>query len=139
MLKYCIQDVKVNVEIYNKLLEEYKKIHAKNPLIKIGLKVEHDMAVFNVRVREEGWNFDLERARETQRRMLERMKVIEDTIEPQLGERCIWIDKEEKLPKFTKNGNYTSATARMLSEFYNRQIGVEDLSLIHISEPTRPY
>ena len=121
MLKYCIQDVKVNVEIYNKLLEEYRKIYAKNPLIKQGLKVEHDMAVFNVRVREAGWNFDLERARETQRRMLERMKIIEDTIEPKLGERRVWIDKEEKLPKFTKNGNYTSA-----------------VSYTH-PEPTRPY
>ena len=139
MLKYCIQDVKVNVEIYNKLLEEYRKIHAKNPLIKIGLKVEHDMAVFNVRVREEGWNFDLERARETQKAMLERMKIIEDTIEPQLGERCIWIDKEEKLPKFTKNGNYTAATARMLSEFYNRQIAVEDIHRHPAGEPFKRY
>ena len=29
MLKYCIQDVKVNVDIYNNLLEEYRKIHAR--------------------------------------------------------------------------------------------------------------
>ena len=47
MLKYCVQDVKVNVDIYNALLEEYMKIYANNPMIKEGLRVEHDVAVFN--------------------------------------------------------------------------------------------
>ena len=55
MLKYCIQDVKVNVDVYHKLIQEYGAIYKKNPKIKEGLKVEHDTAVFNARVREAGW------------------------------------------------------------------------------------
>ena len=43
--------------------------------------------------------------------MLERMNEIEGTIEPQLGDRKIWIDKEERIPKFKKNGEYTSAVS----------------------------
>ena len=65
MLRYCIQDVNVNHQVYNVLLEEYNKIYTRNPLIKQGLKVEHDTAVFNARVRETGWKFDLEGAKET--------------------------------------------------------------------------
>ena len=68
-------------------------------MIKEGLKIEHDTAIFNAQVRTTGWNFDLERARETQGRMLERMNEIEEIIEPQMGERKIWIDKEERIPK----------------------------------------
>ena len=50
--------------------------------------------------------------------MLERMNEIEGTIEPQLGDRKIWIDKEDRTPKYKKNGEYTSATAKQLTEYY---------------------
>ena len=126
MLKYCIQDVKVNVDIYYALLEEYNKIYAKNPMIKKGLEIEHDTAKFNATVRARGWNFDVERARESQGRMLERMNEIEAYIEPQLGEKTVWIDKESKFPKYKKNGEYTSATAKALSDYHGYPIGVAD-------------
>ena len=105
MLRYCKKDVHVNHDVYNALIEEYTKIHGKNPMIKEGLRIEHDTAVFNAQVRTVGWKFDLERAGETQGRMLERMNEIEGTIEPQLGDRQIWIDKEERTPKFKKTEN----------------------------------
>ena len=77
MMKYCVQDVMLNADVYFKLIEEYTKIYKKNPKIKEGLWIEHDTAIFNAEVRTTGWNFDLERARETQGRMLERMNEIE--------------------------------------------------------------
>ena len=126
MLKYCIQDVNVNHQVYNVLLEEYNKIYDRNPLIKQGLKVEHDTAVFNARVRDVGWRFDEKRARETLGRMLERMNAIEVTMLPLLGNRTVWIDKEVKYAKFKKNGEYTSASAKQLSDFYGYEIGVGD-------------
>ena len=129
MLRYCIQDVKVNVDVYNKLLEEYTKIYAKNPLIKEGLKIEHDTAVFNAKVRARGWNFDVEQAIESQGRMLERMNAIEAYIEPQLGDKVILIDKEPRTPKYKKNGEYTSATAKQLSEHLGKPVGVGDTSV----------
>ena len=66
MMKYCVQDVMLNADVYFKLIEEYTKIYKKNPMIKEGLKIEHDTAIFNAQVRTTGWKSDLERARETQ-------------------------------------------------------------------------
>ena len=126
MMRYCMQDVKVNVDVYNKLLEEYTKLYNINPKIKQGLEIEHDTAKFNAYLRGKGWNFDKERALETQGRMLERMKEIEDTIEPLLGDKTVWIDKEDRIPKYKKNGEYTSATAKQLSDYYGDTINVGD-------------
>ena len=122
MLKYCVQDVKVNVAIYNALLAEYTKVYAKNPLIKEGLKIEHDTAVFNATVRGRGWKLDVEQARKTHVIMLERMKEIEGIIEPQMGNRTVWIDKEPRLPKFKKNGEYNAHTVNHLSDYFGTPV-----------------
>ena len=126
MLRYCVQDVKVNVDVYHALLGEYNKIYAKNPMIKMGLKIEHDTAVFNARVRARGWNFDTDKALANLDRMKIRMRQIENFIEPQLGDKIVYTDKEPRTPKYKKNGEYTSATAKQLSEFYDRSISVSD-------------
>ena len=122
MLRYCIQDVKVNVDVYNKLLAEYASIFKTNPKIKEGLKVEHDTAVFNAKVRARGWKFDVERASQTLLRMQERMKEIEGIIEPQMGNRTIWIDKEPRTPKFKKNGEYNAHTVNQLSDYFGTTV-----------------
>ena len=129
MLKYCIQDVNVNHDVYNALLEEYHKIYARNPKIKEGLKIEHDTAVFNAQVREVGWKFDENGARETLERMLEHMKAIEMIIEPKLGLKTVYIDKTPKTPKFKKNGDYNSHTVRYLSELLGKEVEPEDTHL----------
>ena len=139
MMKYCVQDVMLNVAIYNKLLEELAKISSKYPLIKKGLQIEHDTAKFNAKMRMTGWNFDLDKARETQGRMLERMNEIERIIEPQMGERKIWIDKEERIPKFKKNGEYTSATAKQLTEYHGKPVSVADTDVHPAGTPFRRY
>ena len=129
MLKYCIQDVMVNVDIYKRLLTEYSKIYERNPMIKEGLKVEHDVAVFNAKVREQGWKFDSDKAQVTLNRMLSRMSEIERIIEPKLGMKTVMIDKEPKTPKFKKNGDYNSHTVRHLSEFLGRTVAPGDTHL----------
>ena len=78
MMKYCVQDVKVNVDIYKRLLEEYTKIYSKNPKIKEGLQIEHDTAKFNAAVRTKGWNFDLVKALDSQKQMQDKMKLNEE-------------------------------------------------------------
>ena len=122
MLRYCVQDVKVNVDIYDALLVEYGKIYAKNPKIKEGLKVEHDCAVFNAKVRARGWNFETDIARSNLAKMQLRMKHIEETIEPQMGNRTIWIDKEPRTPKFKKNGEYNAHTVNQLSDYFGTTV-----------------
>ena len=134
MLRYCVQDVKLNVQIYRELLGELNKIASRYPLIKEGLTIEHDVAKFNVTARTSGWNFDLEQARETQRRMQECMKNIEECMHPKLGMRTVYIDKEPKTPKFKKNGEYNSHTVRHLSEYFGKEVKPSDTHLLAAGE-----
>ena len=130
MLRYCKQDVALNVDVYNRLTAEFKKIADKRPLIKQGMQVEHDTAKFNAIVREQGWNFDVEKAQANLNRMQERMAEIEAVVHPKLGDRKVYIDKTAKTPKFKKNGNYTAVTVRLLSDYFSRPIKEEDTHLM---------
>ena len=126
MLRYCVQDVKLNVQVYNELLTEYKAIHSKNPLISKGLRIEHDAAIFNAKTKAKGWKFDTETATANLRMMEEKMNTICSAIEPELGDHKVYIDKEPKTPKYKKNGDYTIVTARILSEFLGYPVKCED-------------
>ena len=130
MLKYCIQDVKVNVEVYNALIEEYTQIYQRNKHIKNGLLVEHSTAVFNARVRQRGWKFDVEKANITLTTMLNRMEEIEKEIEPKLGTKTVYIDKEPRTPKFKKDGTYNANTTRILSEYFGYAVNSTDVHLV---------
>ena len=126
MIDYCIQDVKLNTKVYEVLLAELHKAVETNPLIKKGLRVEHDVAVFEAAVRKKGWLFDLQQAKFNLRLMTRHMFKIESIIEPQLGTTKVFIDKAPKVAKYTKNGLYTATTARILSELLDRKIIGED-------------
>ena len=132
MLRYCTQDVRLNVEVYKHLLEQLNKFAEKRPYIKIGLKNEHDAAKFNATVNEQGWNFDLERALETQRELRDRMNEIEGIIEPQVGTHVVYVDKEPKTPKYKKNGDYNANTCRWLSDYFGHEVKPDD---VHLMEP----
>ncbi len=130
MLRYCTQDVELNVQVYNKLLEEYNNILKSNPLIAKGMKIELDTATFNSRCKTKGWNFDVDKAKQSVQRMTIRMNEIEYEIEPQLGTRKIFIDKEPKTPKFKKNGEYTTTTIRMLREYFDKEVMAWDTHMM---------
>ena len=130
MMRYCVQDVKVNVDVYRHLTKEFKAIAAKNPLIVKGMQVEHAAAIFNTKVRERGWSFDIDKANANLKSMRNRMEEIEKIIEPKLGHRKILIDKAPKSPKFTKNGNYTATSARLISEYLNKKVETTDTHMM---------
>ena len=134
MLKYCKQDVRLNVQVYNELMAEFKQLYAINPLIREGLKIEHDTAHFNAYVRERGWKFDMEKANENRKLMSNRMAEIEGLIEPQLGTHTVYVDKEPRTPKFKKNGEYNVHTVRQLSEFFGRDVAASDTHLVPAGE-----
>lgn len=136
MLRYCVQDVKLNVDIYFKLLEEFKVLYNINPMIRHGLEIEHDTAKFNAHVKSRGWQFDRKKANANLERMRSRMSRIEEILEPQLGTYTVYIDKEPKYPKFKKNGDYTAITVRHLSEHYGRDIAPSD---VHLLSGTQTY
>ena len=126
MLRYCKQDVMLNVDIFMRLIDEFNKIAEKKPLIREGLRIEHDTAIFNALVRERGWKFNMDRARDNLKRMHDRMAEIEKEIEPKLGQRKVYIDKEPKTPKYVKNGNYNSHTCRYLTDLYGIEVKPQD-------------
>ena len=126
MLRYCVQDVMVNVDVYNELMVEFKKIFEKKPQIREGLLIEHNTAKFNAAVKNRGWNFDKTKAKKNLKEMSSRMKEIESVIHPQLGTHKVFIDKIPKTPKYKKNGNYNATTVRILSEFLGRDIKETD-------------
>ena len=126
MMKYCVQDVHLNVDVYHYLVKEFKAIAQKNKLIVKGLQVEHAAAIFNTRTRERGWNFDLDKAQANLKYMRSKMSKIEKIMEPKLGMRKIYIDKLPKTPKYTKKGWYTATSARLLSEYLHKTVKPED-------------
>ena len=130
MMRYCVQDVHLNADVYWYLEKEFKAIAAKNKKIIYGMKVEHAAAIFNTKCREKGWKFDTPKAESNLKVMKDRMKVIENIIEPQLGMRKIFIDKTPKTPKFTKKGWYTATSARLIGEYLGKEINASDTHLM---------
>jgi len=126
MLNYCVQDVELNTKVYEILLAELNKAIEINSLIKKGLRVEHDIAIFESTVRKKGWLFDIDLANKNLKLMKRHMNKIESIIEPNLGTTKVYIDKIPKTPKYTKSGLYTATTCRILSEYFNKTIIGED-------------
>lgn len=130
MLDYCVQDVMVNLEIYYAIMRQFKSLHATNPLISNGIRVEHEIAELNIQMKEQGWNFDMFKALETKARMEEFMAKTEREIEPLLGFREVLIDKEPKTPKFKKDGTYNANTCKVLSAYLGQTVNPEDTHLM---------
>lgn len=129
MLHYCEQDVRVNANMYLKLMREYNSLTSRKPMLKKGIWVEHKMQWINNQMREEGWNFDYAKALETLKRMQDRSKEIEDVIHPMLGKRKVYIDIKPRVPKFKKDGTYNHHTCRWLSEFLGVEVKPQDTHL----------
>ena len=130
MLTYCRQDVALNAKVYKQLLKEYSRIYKYNPLIQKGLRDEMDVAKLNSMMRDQGWNFDMDKAYFTLSMYIERMDQIESIVEPKLGTTTKYIDKEPKTPKFKKDGTYQSVTCRLLSEYFGYEIKPTDTHLM---------
>ena len=132
MLRYCVQDVLVNVDVYDYLMTEFRKLHEKKALIAEGMKIEHSVAKFNAIANTQGWNFDEAKARKNLDYIQSEMDSSEKEIEPKLGKRIVLKDKEPKALKFTANGNYHSTTARIISEIVGFQVKPDDYEFLAI-------
>ena len=126
MMTYCVRDVQLNYVIFQKLMEELEKLAKTQPLIREGIKSEMEAAKFDAYCRHYGWQFDTANALKLLDKIKLRMSVIEKNVEPKLPKVTKLIDKSPKLPKFTKKGYYTATTARILSEYLNKPIAVEN-------------
>jgi DNA polymerase-1 len=114
MRVYCARDVSLNVKVYKILVEEIKKIAARNPLIHEGIFVEMQFARIEARIRVRGWEFDMDSAIKLRDRLAKRIKQITRILEPKIGMVCVAVDskKEFKKVKFLKDGRYDIHTAK---------------------------
>jgi hypothetical protein len=126
MLTYCVRDVELNTRVYEMLIKEFQDQSAKKPLIAKGLRAEHDAAIFEAQVRMRGWLFDVEAANKLHKEMSDELEAIESRVHPQLPEMTIYVDKQPKLAKYTKKGDFTAVTRRLLTEYLGYEPEVDD-------------
>jgi len=126
MMDYCVRDVKLNVAVWKALHLEYEQQSTTKSMIALGLRAEHDTAIFEARVRTKGWLFDCEKAHKLHETMADELNAIEDRIHPNLPEMTIWVDKAPKKAKYTKKGEFTAVTKRLLFECFGYTPDVKD-------------
>lgn len=117
MIPYCQRDVDLNHKVYDQLLGELKVIAARRPIIRQYIKAEHCVAEWCTEAYYNGWPFDMEAALKLQTVLIGEMDKAYVALECKLGQKCVAKDKVKgeyftKMPKWTKNGNYDSHTAR---------------------------
>ena len=126
MMRYCVQDVKLNVKVFQVLMAEFQTQVSKNELIREGLRVEMEVAKFEAITRDRGWKFNKVKALVLHKELTDRMKYIEHKIEPSLPPITKYIDKLPKTPKYNKSGTYNAVTARLLSEYLGKKVETTD-------------
>lgn len=112
MLHRCREDVKINVKVYKNLVKELKVMAEKKPYIKNSIKNEHLTAQFCADAEYIGWQFDKDAATKLLASMEAQMAEVQAIIEPRLSTETKILDKQPKIPKWIKNGNYDAVTAR---------------------------
>ena len=127
MMSYCIQDVTVNEAIYLKVFAEADLILKRTSnKYQQAIDIEHKMSHYTAMQCANGWEFDQEGKLKLMEIIQEELTHIEKTVEPLLGNITIIVDKEPKSPKYKKNGEYTSVSARVLSEYLGTYIDPSD-------------
>ena len=106
MFEYMKQDVRLNVKVYNHLMQEVKNYIASSGSKGIlkALRSEMQMDHIMVKQNRNGWLFNAPEATQLLTTVEDKMKAIEDFINPQLPARLRKVDNEPKSPKFTKAG-----------------------------------
>jgi DNA polymerase-1 len=106
MFTYMKQDVRLGTRVYNHLMQEVKNYIASSGSKGIlkALRSEMQMDHIMVKQNRNGWLFNAPEATQLLTTVENKMKSIEDFINPQLPARLRKVDNEPKSPKFTKAG-----------------------------------
>ncbi len=123
---YAIQDVNLNHKVYNYVVKEAHELIANRPTYKKALQTEHAIAELCSEQVKNKWKFNLLLAKKHYKYLTFEMKKIEDKVNPTLKPRKVFIDKEPKTAKYIRNGNFSSVTCRMLSQFLGEEIQPND-------------
>lgn len=128
MKTYAIQDVNLNHKVYNYVVKEAHELILNRPTYKRALQTEHAIAELCSEQVKNKWNFDLLLAKKHYDYLTVEMKKIEDKVNPILKPRKVFIDKEPKTAKYIRNGNFSSVTCRMLSQFLGQKIQAHEIN-----------
>ena len=128
MKTYAIQDVNLNHKVYNYVVKEAHELILNRPTYKKALQTEHAIAELCSEQVKNKWNFDLLLAKKHYDYLTVEMKKIEDKVNPTLKPRKVFIDKEPKTAKYIRNGNFSSVTCRMLSQFLGQEIQAHEIN-----------
>jgi|TARA_B110000211_G_scaffold215159_1_gene257144 DNA polymerase-1 len=128
MKTYAIQDVNLNHKVYNYVVKEAHELILNRPTYKRALQTEHAIAELCSEQVKNKWNFDLLLAKKHYDYLTVEMKKIEDKVNPTLKPRKVFIDKEPKTAKYIRNGNFSSVTCRMLSQFLGQEIQAHEIN-----------
>jgi DNA polymerase I-like protein with 3'-5' exonuclease and polymerase domains len=136
MVEYCVADVDANIAVYNMLMKEYDDILTTSPTYPDAINIEHQMAYWSSEQVKNGWKIDEKLLASTIAKIKGEIDEIEQRVEPTLGTLEITIDKEPKTPKYKKNGEYTSVSARLIGDYLGRYVDVTDS--LSDSPPLKP-
>ena len=126
MKKYGIQDVNLNHKVYKYVVNEAQTLISNRPAFKTALKLEHKVAEICSQQVKYKWKFNTPLAAKHYEFLTAEMKIIEDKINPTLKPRKVFVDKEDKYPKYLQDGRFSMVSARMLSEFTGKVIKQTD-------------
>jgi DNA polymerase-1 len=118
MKTYCIQDVNLNVMVYDFLRDELAVAADANEKIRLYLKVEHAVAKWCAKALAHGWPFDMEKALVLKDILEKELAEAEALLEPRLGYKVKVHQGDKKKgvidvkePVWTKKGVYAAHTA----------------------------
>ena len=115
-----LQDVRLNVRVYEYLIDEMKKAIEKNALIKPYMQAEHYVARWCAAAYEHGWPFNVEKGKSLQTVLEAEVAETTALLEHKLGYKLKYKDKEVidgvstpvvKKPKWVKTGFYDAHTS----------------------------
>jgi hypothetical protein len=118
MRQRCKKDVRLNVKVYNKLIDEYTRLLAKAPQIQHYMAAEHSVATWCGQATLHGWPFNVEKAEKLFGALEEELQRVVDALEPRLGLKAVTLahDREAgevnpKKMKHLKDGRYDARMA----------------------------
>jgi DNA polymerase-1 len=117
MLKYCLQDVRLNYRVFQVLRKEAMELTEKAPQLKHYLKAEHAVSNWCSTARLHGWPFNIEEATKLFEIMQKELDAAHTALSYKLGKKTVAVDKSKgeylfKEPKWSKNGDYNIHTAK---------------------------
>lgn len=131
MLAYCKQDCVVTEKVYTSLLQEIAQqkhglSDVKKEYFKKALQTEHFISQLSAQQTRDGWLFDFDGCQVLIEEITDKMLEIEEAVEPHLSDITKILDPEPKTAKYKQNGEYTAASAKVISGFVGYTVSPAD-------------